>query len=107
MSLTAGAVPGQLRQRASGARSPAGCTSSGRSPAPGRPLFQAALANDTAGRAATAVDTRTAERGPLLIISGGADRTVPDSVSRAAFKLYGEVGRGHGVPASSPTGGTR
>jgi non-heme chloroperoxidase len=59
-------------------------------PAPGRPLFQAALANTTPrGRAATAVDTHAAERGPLLIISGGADRTVPDSVSRAAFKLYG------------------
>jgi pimeloyl-ACP methyl ester carboxylesterase len=59
-------------------------------PAPGRPLFQAALANMTPrGRSATAVDTRTAERGPLLIISGGADRTVPDSVSKAAFKLYG------------------
>ena len=59
-------------------------------PARGRPLFQAALANMTPrGRAATAVDTHAAERGPLLIISGGADRTVPDSVSRAAFKLYG------------------
>jgi alpha-beta hydrolase superfamily lysophospholipase len=41
-------------------------------------------------RAATAVDTRRAERAPLLIISGGADRTVPDSVSRAAYKLYGK-----------------
>jgi non-heme chloroperoxidase len=60
-------------------------------PGPGRPLFQSALANMTPrGRAATAVDTRRAERGPLLIISGGADRTVPDSVSRAAFKLYGK-----------------
>jgi pimeloyl-ACP methyl ester carboxylesterase len=60
-------------------------------PGPGRPLFQAALANMTPrGRAATAVDTRTAERGPLLIISGGVDRTVPDSVSKAAYKLYGK-----------------
>jgi pimeloyl-ACP methyl ester carboxylesterase len=60
-------------------------------PGPGRPLFQAALANMTPRRrAATAVDTRTAERGPLLIISGGVDRTVPDSVSRAAFTLYGK-----------------
>jgi non-heme chloroperoxidase len=59
-------------------------------PGPGRPLFQSALANMTPRRrAATAVDTRRAGRGPLLIISGGADRTVPDSVSRAAFKLYG------------------
>jgi len=60
-------------------------------PGPGKPLFQSALANMTPrGRAATAVDTRTADRGPLLIISGGVDRTVPDSVSRAAFKLYGK-----------------
>jgi non-heme chloroperoxidase len=58
-------------------------------PGPGRPLFQAALANTTPkGRAATAVDTRRADRGPLLIISGGADRTVPDSISRATHKLY-------------------
>jgi non-heme chloroperoxidase len=60
-------------------------------PGPGKPLFQSAVANMTPrGRAATAVDTRTAARGPLLIMSGGADRTVPDSVSRAAYKLYGK-----------------
>lgn len=60
-------------------------------PGPGRPLFQAALANMVPrGRAATAVDTRRADRAPLLIVSGGADRTVPDSVSRAAYKLYGK-----------------
>ena len=60
-------------------------------PGPGKPLFQSALANMTPrGRAATAVDTRTAQRGPLLIISGGVDRTVPDSVSRATYKLYGK-----------------
>jgi non-heme chloroperoxidase len=58
-------------------------------PAPGKPLFQAALANTTPkNRAATAVDTRRSERAPLLIISGGADRTVPDSVSRSAYKMY-------------------
>jgi non-heme chloroperoxidase len=61
-------------------------------PGPGKPLFQAAVANMTPrARAATAVDTHRAERGPLLIISGGADRTVPDSVSRAAYKLYGKT----------------
>ena len=60
-------------------------------PGPGRPLFQAALANATPkGRAATAVDTRKADRAPLLIMSGGEDRTIPDSVSRAAFKMYGK-----------------
>jgi non-heme chloroperoxidase len=60
-------------------------------PSPGKPLFQAVLANTTRRtRAATAVDTRRADRAPLLIISGGADRTVPDSVSRAAYKMYGK-----------------
>jgi non-heme chloroperoxidase len=60
-------------------------------PGPGRPLFQAALANATPkARAATAVDTRKADRAPLLIMSGGKDRTIPDSVSRAAFKMYGK-----------------
>jgi non-heme chloroperoxidase len=59
-------------------------------PAQFRANFGNALANMTPrARAAAAVDTRRAQRGPLLIISGGADRTVPDSVSRAAFKLYG------------------
>jgi non-heme chloroperoxidase len=60
-------------------------------PAPGRPLFQAALANATPrARAATAVDTAKADRAPLLIISGGADRTVPDTVTRTAFRMYGK-----------------
>jgi alpha-beta hydrolase superfamily lysophospholipase len=60
-------------------------------PGPGRPLFQAALANATPrSRAATAIDTHKTDRAPLLIISGGADRTVPDSVTRAAYKMYGK-----------------
>lgn len=60
-------------------------------PGPGRPLFQAALANATPrSRAATAVDTRKADRAPLLIVSGGKDRTIPDSVSHAAYKMYGK-----------------
>ena len=54
-------------------------------------MFQAALANATPKkRAATAVDTRKADRAPLLIVSGGKDRTIPDSVSRAAYKMYGK-----------------
>lgn len=60
-------------------------------PSPGRPLFQAALANATPkARAATTVDTTKADRAPLLIISGGADRTVPDTVTRTAYKMYGK-----------------
>src|SRR3954452_3533768 len=60
-------------------------------PSTAKPLFQAAVANTTPrSRAATAVDTRRGDRAPLLIISGGADHTVPGSVSRAAYKLYGK-----------------
>ena len=41
-----------------------------RIPGPGKPLFQAAFANAVPrSRAATAVDTRRADRAPLLIIS--------------------------------------
>src|SRR5436305_1464172 len=35
-----------------------------------------------------AVDTRNARRGPLLLVSGGKDHTVPDSVTRSTFKQY-------------------
>jgi alpha-beta hydrolase superfamily lysophospholipase len=60
-------------------------------PGPGRPLFQAAFANAVPkSRAATAVDTHKADRAPLLIMSGGEDRTVPDSITRAAYKMYGK-----------------
>ena len=54
-------------------------------PAPGAPLFQAAAANFNP-RTEAKVDTRNPERGPLLIVSGGADNTVPQSVSEAAYK---------------------
>ena len=58
-------------------------------PGPGKPLFQAALANMTPRvRAATAVDTRKSERAPLLIVSGGVDRTIPDSLTQAAYRMY-------------------
>ena len=56
-------------------------------PSPGRPLFEAATANFVAHSPA-AVDTRNARRGPLLLISGGKDHTVPDSVTRSTFKQY-------------------
>lgn len=55
-------------------------------PAPGRPLFQAGTANVVPGTPA-AVDTG-AERGPLLIIGGGRDRTVPAATTRAIAKRY-------------------
>jgi pimeloyl-ACP methyl ester carboxylesterase len=56
-------------------------------PAPGRPLFEAALANLTPHSAAK-VNTRNSARGPLLLISGQKDHTVPDSVTRATFSQY-------------------
>ncbi|MFC1433967.1 alpha/beta hydrolase [Streptacidiphilus sp. N1-3] len=56
-------------------------------PGPGRPLFEASAANFSRNSPA-AVDTRTHDRGPLLIIGGGQDHTVPESVAKAAYKLY-------------------
>jgi pimeloyl-ACP methyl ester carboxylesterase len=54
-------------------------------PAPGAPLFQAATANLNPWTEA-AVDTENPDRGPLLIISGAKDHTVPHSISDAAYK---------------------
>ncbi|MFP2927783.1 alpha/beta hydrolase [Pyxidicoccus sp. 3LG] len=56
-------------------------------PTPGRPLFEAALANLN-WRTEARVDTRNPHRGPLLIIGGGLDATVPESVSRAEYRQY-------------------
>jgi non-heme chloroperoxidase len=54
-------------------------------PASGAPLFQAAAENVNPWTEAK-VDTGNAERGPLLIISGEKDNTVPRAISEAAFK---------------------
>jgi non-heme chloroperoxidase len=53
--------------------------------APGKPIFQAAVANFNPG-SETRVDTKTADRGPLLLFTGGADHAVPPAMSRAAYK---------------------
>ena len=53
-------------------------------PAPGAPLFQAAFANLNP-RTELKVDTRNPQRGPLLLISGGADHTVPHAITKASF----------------------
>jgi non-heme chloroperoxidase len=78
-------------------------------PAPCRPLFQAAVANATPHSPAR-VDTKAA-RGPLLLLGGGVDRTVPASTVRAAYKIQqrnGGIteieildGRSHSLPADS------
>ena len=75
-------------------------------PAPGAPLFQAATANFNPKTEAQ-VDTRNPDRGPLLILSGENDHTVPRAISHAAFKRqehnpgvteFAELpGRGHSL----------
>ncbi|MER7923240.1 alpha/beta hydrolase [Streptomyces sp. NPDC096057] len=54
-------------------------------PAPGAPLFQAATANLNPWTEAK-VDTENPERGPLLIISGEKDHTVPWSIANASYR---------------------
>lgn len=56
-------------------------------PGPGRPLFEASTANFSKTSPA-AVDTKKGGRGPLLIVGGGKDHTVPEAVAKAAYKLY-------------------
>jgi pimeloyl-ACP methyl ester carboxylesterase len=53
--------------------------------APGAPLFQAATANLNP-LTEVKVDTKSPERGPLLLISGGSDHTVPFAITSASFK---------------------
>ncbi len=54
-------------------------------PAPGAPLFQAATANLNPWTEAK-VDTKNPDRGPLLIIDGEKDHTVPWAIANASFK---------------------
>jgi non-heme chloroperoxidase len=79
-------------------------------PASGVPLFQAAAANLNP-RTEAHVDTHNPARGPLLIISGTKDNTVPRAISHAAYKLqeansgvteFAEIrGRGHSLTIDS------
>ena len=54
-------------------------------PAAGAPLFQAAAANLNPWTEAK-VDTNNPARGPLLIVSGERDHTVPWAIANASFK---------------------
>jgi non-heme chloroperoxidase len=54
-------------------------------PAPGAPLFQAATANLNPWTEAK-VNSKNPERGPLLIISGEKDHTVPWAIANASYK---------------------
>lgn len=75
-------------------------------PASGAPLFQAASANLNPWTEAK-VDTKNPERGPLLIISGEKDHTVPWAIANASYKRQAKnegvteitemPGRGHAL----------
>lgn len=54
-------------------------------PAPGAPLFQAASANLNPWTEAK-VNSKSPARGPLLLISGEKDNTVPWAITNASFK---------------------
>jgi pimeloyl-ACP methyl ester carboxylesterase len=58
-------------------------------PAPGRVVFQAALANLNP-RAVTQVDFHKDDRPPLLVIGNDQDHTIPASVSREAAQRLGK-----------------
>ena len=79
-------------------------------PAPGAPLFQAAFANLNPWTEAR-VDRKNPDRGPLLIISGEKDNTVPWKIANASFKkqkrnegvteIVEIPNRGHGLTIDS------
>jgi pimeloyl-ACP methyl ester carboxylesterase len=54
-------------------------------PGSGMPLFQAAAANINP-RSEAAVDTTNAERGPMKLLSGQNDHTVPWAIAHASYK---------------------
>jgi pimeloyl-ACP methyl ester carboxylesterase len=58
-------------------------------PSPGRPVFQAATANIHPRTTAT-VDYDNPHRGPLLLISGANDNTVPFAITDASYKRFKE-----------------
>jgi pimeloyl-ACP methyl ester carboxylesterase len=79
-------------------------------PASGLPLFQAAAANLNPWTEAK-VDTQNPDRGPLLVISGENDHTVPWAIANASFKqqehnagvteIVEMKGRGHALTIDS------
>ena len=64
-------------------------------PAPGAPLFQAATANLNPWTEVK-VDTENPDRGPLLIISGEKDHTVPWAIANASFHQQNKNDGNHG-----------
>jgi non-heme chloroperoxidase len=55
-------------------------------PGSGAPLFQAAMANLNPWTEVK-VDTKSTGRGPMLIVSGDQDHTVPWAIANASYKL--------------------
>jgi len=78
--------------------------------APGAPLFQAAAANLNPWTEAK-VDTTNPDRGPLLILDGEKDNTVPWAIANASYKrqkrnagvteIKKVAGRGHALTIDS------
>ena len=58
-------------------------------PGPGRPLFQAATAIFNPN-SATKVNVANAKRGPLLLIAGAKDNTVPPVLVKSTLRVYGK-----------------
>jgi non-heme chloroperoxidase len=56
-------------------------------PAAGAPLFQAAFANFNPFGGETVVDSKNPERGPMLIIGGEHDHTVPPAITNASYRI--------------------
>jgi pimeloyl-ACP methyl ester carboxylesterase len=56
-------------------------------PAPGKPLFEAAAANFSP-HSPDKVNTDNEGRGPLLLVMGGRDHTVPEAITKATLKQY-------------------
>lgn len=79
-------------------------------PAPGRPLFQAATATFNP-RSETKVNIMNENRGPLLLVAGAEDHTVPPVLVRSALRTYRKStavtdfiefpGRGHSLTIDS------
>jgi non-heme chloroperoxidase len=76
-------------------------------PAPAAPLFQASVANFNPF-SETRVDSKNPDRGPLLVIAGDGDHTIPPAITEATFNFQSKhnpgvteiehiPGRGHSL----------
>jgi non-heme chloroperoxidase len=76
-------------------------------PAPAVPLFQASVANFNPF-SETRIDSKNPDRGPLLVIAGENDHTIPLAITEATFKIQSKhnpgvteieriPGRGHSL----------